>query len=439
MDELYIENVRCFHLRQSAPLSPITVLVGENSTGKTTFLALARIAWDLAQGNVHVDFNEEPFQLGTYDEIANYRGGKAGRAKSFMVGTITNIQKRAEPIVPGDTIEFRCRIVGAGAQPRVDTWTLCCDPYKVEISYDESNNMWELVLTTPSCTIPLPDMPWLGFRTSPIVPYLAELLPMLLEGSFSGRKKRKIADLIPVNELTMLQSMLHEFYYALGPRPYAFAPIRSRPQRTYDPFKDVPRPEGSHVPMILAKTFFASPALGHQLRTALDAFGKSSGLFSDVEIHRLGRKQSDPFQVQVKVAGPAFNLVDVGYGVSQVLPIVVDSLSEPEGTTFLLQQPEVHLHPSAQAELGTFLALLATQGKKRFLIETHSDYLLDRIRMDVRDGHVQPTDVSVLYFERERSEINIRTLRLDTDGNLLDVPSSYRQFFLREEQRFLGI
>jgi predicted ATPase len=97
-------------------------------------------------------------------------------------------------------------------------------------------------------------------------------------------------------------------------------------------------------------------------------------------------KKEGTTQLQVKIAGSGINLVDVGYGVSQVLPIIVDAIREPPRSTFLLQQPEVHLHPRAQAELGSFLGALAKQQQKRFIIETHSDYMIDRIRMDIRDG-----------------------------------------------------
>src|SRR5882724_7333327 len=87
MNRLSFEGVRCFHNAQACPIRPITLLVGENSSGKTTFLALARIAWDIAQGELSEDvFNEEPFLLGSYDQIASFRGGKAGRAKSFVIG-----------------------------------------------------------------------------------------------------------------------------------------------------------------------------------------------------------------------------------------------------------------------------------------------------------------------------------------------------------------
>jgi predicted ATPase len=91
------------------------------------------------------------------------------------------------------------------------------------------------------------------------------------------------------------------------------------------------------------------------LKSALKEFGSRSGLFEQIEVIRKGNKESDPFQIGVKSGGPTFNLVDVGYGVSQVLPILVDTLERSTGDeVFLLQQPEVHLHPRAQAELGSF-------------------------------------------------------------------------------------
>ena len=124
-----------------------------------------------------------------------------------------------------------------------------------------------------------------------------------------------------------------------------------------------------------------------------------------------------------------------------MLPIVVDAVRAPAGSTVLIQQPEVHLHPRAQAALGSLLLRLAKAEDKRFIVETHSDYLVDRARMEVRDGGgVTPEDVQIVYFDRkDGSTVDICPLELDDHGNLIDTPAGYRDFFLREEQRFLGI
>ncbi len=87
------------------------------------------------------------------------------------------------------------------------------------------------------------------------------------------------------------------------------------------------------------------------------------------------------------------------------------------------------------------MALLAKQQQKQFLIETHSDYFVDRIRMDIRDGKngLQPEDVSLLYFERAKGTVKIHRLLLDKHGNIENAPAGYRKFILEEERRLLGI
>jgi hypothetical protein len=219
---------------------------------------------------------------------------------------------------------------------------------------------------------------------------------------------------------------------------FAFAPIRSSPRRTYDPVSTTPQPEGTHTPMFLALLAKSSPTEWSKFRNVLRSFGVHSGLFEQIEIIRKGRKDSDPFQVGIQMGGNLVNLVDVGYGVSQVLPILVETLQRiGKDQTFLLQQPEVHLHPRAQAELGTFFAHQATRGS-RFMVETHSDFLVDRVRMEVRNGTIKPGHVSLLYFERSESGAAIHPLELDAHGNIVNPPDGYRQFFLDEERKVLG-
>ena len=174
------------------------------------------------------------------------------------------------------------------------------------------------------------------------------------------------------------------------------------------------------------------------LHDELVHFGRASGLFSDIKVRSHGKQMSDPFQLQVKVrSGSYANIMDVGYGVSQSLPILVDVRSERQ-CVFLLQQPEVHLHPRAQADLAELFVESYRKNRNRFLIETHSDYIVDRIRILVRTGSVKPEDVSILYFEPVGNSVKIHNLALDKHGNLRDAPDGYRDFFVRETDRLLG-
>ena len=185
------------------------------------------------------------------------------------------------------------------------------------------------------------------------------------------------------------------------------------------------------------------------LKRGLEKFGDESGLFDEVRVRSFGRSDGDPFQIQVrKHSGPKSrrrkgswrNLIDVGYGVSQALPVLTELLRPDAPLVFLLQQPEVHLHPQAQAALGTLFCQVAAGGRQ-LVAETHSDYIIDRVRMDVRDQttRLKPEDVSILYFEPRDLDVKIHSIRIDGAGNVLDAPPGYRKFFMEEMRRSIGL
>ena len=78
---------------------------------------------------------------------------------------------------------------------------------------------------------------------------------------------------------------------------------------------------------------------------------------------------------------------------------------------------------------------------RQLIVETHSDHLIDRIRMDIRDGatELKPEDVSILFFERQEIDVRIHSLTLDELGNVNGAPPGYRQFFMNEMQRSLQL
>ena len=207
-------------------------------------------------------------------------------------------------------------------------------------------------------------------------------------------------------------------------------------------------PEGSDVPMLLMRLEETQIEEWEELKQHLTEFGKNSGLFQNIKIKKLGNSLSDPFQLQFKVRGPTSNIIDVGYGVSQVLPILVQILppslsgfsrsSHRLPTYSLLQQPEVHLHPKAQAEFTTMLIKSSSNSNRSFLIETHSDYMIDRARIEIRKGNIKPDEVSLIYFEPKRNIVNVHNIRFDKMGNMTGVPQGYRDFFLKESKRLMG-
>jgi predicted ATPase len=134
------------------------------------------------------------------------------------------------------------------------------------------------------------------------------------------------------------------------------------------------------------------------------------------------------------------NIIDVGYGVSQVLPILVETVFNREAGMFLFQQPEVHLHPKGQAELGSFFVDFASTKNKYVMIETHSDYIIDRIRSEIVRRKLDPDKfLSLLYFDRDDLETWISKIRVGEEGQIQNPPEKYRKFFLDESLRVMGL
>lgn len=447
-------NVRCFQGTQRGRLRPITLLVGENSTGKTTFLGCYSVlhqAFDRLDIAGALDFNEEPFAMGSFRDIARSRRGPGGHLKEFRIGlTIDPAPSRR---IPSHTV-FATFIEGV-SQPVTSS---------LRFEFD-SQGFLELQRLTGGTVVQVPD-----HRVETDIPFgdAVFVLDDLVRLSVEERQWPREADLYLQPVSNYLRSLIarHEatdgrprgsgvervdFWPPMLLPPIPIAPLRSKPKRTYDPVRETTSPDGEHIPMLMMRLNRTELSHWDSLHDDLVAFGREAGLFSDIKVKRHGRQMSDPFQLRVKVrTGPHANIVDVGYGVSQSLPILVDVMTAGEsdrgagrgrgakGRSFLLQQPEVHLHPRGQAELANLFIEAFKKRGHRFLIETHSDYIVDRVRISVRKGLLKPDDVSVLYFEPTGNAVTIHNLTLDEHGNLRDAPAGYRDFFVRETDRLLG-
>ena len=440
MLKLKLTNVRCFADPAPVRIAPLTILVGENSTGKSSFLALQRATLDLIGGQGDVNFNKDPFFLGAYDQIAHYRGGRGGRADFFEIGIRNTVKDPGKTKRKPNNLEanYTARFVKRGSQPELSHINFRCGRHAIEIAFNH-DQVPSIKINTPSWSGTIPEQVWRYIPVSPRFLLGEATGYFYLLREIARRERIKNFSLSKEDALVLSgywNSALEPFFIS----SFSIAPVRTKPERTYDPIDDTPRSAGSHVPMLLAKTRFTDRERWEAVKNTIDRFGQKSGLFKEISLKTLGHSDSDPFQIMIKIFGPRSNLIDVGYGVSQVLPIVTDIIMEDRARFYLLQQPEVHLHPRAQAELASFFGEIVTNTKSKIMVETHSDYIIDRIRMDVRDKkRLKPEDVSILFFERTGRDVEIHSIGLDKQGNLLNVPKSYRSFFLTEEARFFGL
>ncbi|HET7238715.1 MAG TPA: DUF3696 domain-containing protein, partial [Terrimicrobiaceae bacterium] len=111
---------------------------------------------------------------------------------------------------------------------------------------------------------------------------------------------------------------------------------------------------------------------------------------------------------------------DVGIGISQVLPVLVMAYGS-RGKLLAMEQPEIHLHPSLQAELGdVFIESALGERRNTFILETHSEHLILRLLRRMREGKLSADDISVLYVQPVGAGSQVLQIRVDEDGDFID-------------------
>lgn len=440
MKEITLENFRCFHTRQVARLAPLTLLMGDNGTGKTSFLAMIRALWDCVYGHRIPNFKEKPFDLGSFVEVAHRQNERNRPASTFKAGL---------QIAEGLQGHFEFAEKNAALVP-VKT-CLGDNGAWIEESHDSDGTPRIYVRTSRGIW----GVPRIADTQGSVMSLLTSRrsLPLIAPEMFYPEYLGKTTNLSPLDgspDFSQKDFQLTAGFRLLGfesdeNRPFASAPVRSIPRRTHDLASLTSDPEGVAIPTLLARLAWNNDHVWKNFKRKLEQFGSNAGIFDEINVKHLGKSASAPFQIQVsmygkKRKGPKQNLIDVGYGISQILPTLAELLLPSDSRMALLQQPEAHLHPRAQAALGSLFCEIAGRGRQ-LVIETHSDHLMDRVRMDVRDGkaNLKPEDVSILFFERNDVSVQIHSIRLDEEGNILDAPQSYRRFFMEEITRSLGL
>ena len=414
-----IKDTRCFAGHQTVELAKVTLLVGENSTGKSTFLgclnALASIVGLQDLNDQTNYFNRTPFLMGSFENIVR-RGCASFGVGLGMRGDCFHRMK----------IEFDA---GSGSQPRESKIYMQLNnppnPTKggneltiTRLVIPGENERWLFAGPGFEFELPQAELSYTQFTTWLSRSARYGLLPF--NGDPSQLKRRTVREGLGT-ELAAFTKFVNFFRHQFctldtPPSICAIDPKGMVRQRYYD-----------SDPLGVQE--------GHADLDAINLIAPELGLFQSIDLREHGPHQ---FEVLVNVSGEVHNLADVGFGVTSLLPLLSSLLHAPTNTMFLLQQPEIHIHPSGQAKLVELLA----NSDHRFVIETHSDHLVDWARILVTESTLRVSDVSIVYFERIENEsrsTRVHQLSLDGKGNLRGQPRNYRQFFSQETSRLLGL
>ena len=437
---LFIDNFRGFS-NTYVPILDVNFLVGENSTGKTSFLGLLKL---IASQRVmfHHDFGDEDVNFGNFRDMVS---AHSEDRSYFTVGIAQEVSKRDDGKDVGFTAALLTYEEHEGL-PRLSRFTATLNDREISLKFAGRRVWYRATKAIFSPDMGIDDvvrstMPrWVREHHAPTENKYQELL--LPEGM-----DRTLGLVFPLSWIlnkiagdAVKKSNSPPLLGAdFGPDLVWVAPIRTKPRRTYDELRMEFSSEGLHTPYLIRKILTSKSDTSRFLRF-IKKVGGASGLFQSVKIRSFGDDVTAPFEVDIVLDEKALNLNTVGYGVSQSLPVLVEMLWRVPGSWFAVQQPEVHLHPRAQAALGDVLFELAVTENKRFLIETHSDFTIDRFRLNYKRQSSGKPSSQILFFERRNKRNVVKAIKIGKRGELASAqPSGYRKFFLKEELRLLGV
>ncbi|WP_212626437.1 DUF3696 domain-containing protein [Pseudomonas sp. PP3] len=178
----------------------------------------------------------------------------------------------------------------------------------------------------------------------------------------------------------------------------------------------------------------APPTLMRQVEAWMQYFFPGCG----IEVTPIARMNAVSLGIRTSAETDYHRPVNVGFGLTQVLPIIVAILSANENDLILIENPEVHLHPAGQALMGSFLAMAAGAGSQ-IILETHSDHVLNGIRRAVRKKVLTQSQVALHFFRPSTPELDqVVSPQLDASGNVDFWPEGFFDQFDKDMNHFAG-
>ena len=442
LESIHLENFKAFRLLDSLDIRPITILCGTNSCGKTSILQsilLAKQTLETRRFGQTLLLNGKYTHLGMFENIVfekksqnevvlqfscfwskdavdevldpqrpifpmrfiidhlfSEKHSRMDHAKYIFTYTITfrlgpkrSSRTHLKPVLVSAfdvTSEVRVPNHATVAGPRVSLTNVHKDEYSATWSNIRSHD------------------PRSGEGVARV--RFSNLLPYSIEFPDPGKRRRRPASMNMWLFSAVLENTFASYRY--------IGPLREEPSRRYiyeDEVIDIGL-KGENAPYLCLVDYdrkiercylfdnesssFRTPAEPIKLGEALTAWLETMSItrFRPTSSHGIVYLSLE----SASSSGTIVNIADVGFGVSQVLPIVLEGLRMPTGHTLILEQPEIHLHPQLQMQMADYLISLALSGK-RVIVETHSDHIVNRlVHRIVQDTQHNYNDLISIYF-----------------------------------------
>lgn len=475
-----VQNFMGFEDSSWIELRPITLLFGRNSSGKSALiralLLLRQSLESVPGGDALVFVRDDGLDLGDYSELVidhdiskdmsfwfriqlSRRDGDYYLERTldamnyFTVSNLIPVEERPGEQILTVRLIFGQSIQGVTELKGVDIYAsngdliLRADKRHTGTSNDSGGSLWTVATDFFDPSAQEPDSPFPNlwqhvefFTQKGFLPGIRpeqNIFKEIEEDTSSENAASALGDNFQ-NIWIILRGIRRAISIFLEQLDY-LGPLRSAPQRFYYVAgQGYGSPErGKNFVRNLTKADWPSiENINHWLKVAgtpyrlqLQPLDERKRLY---ELRLLERMEDNPGELSV-------NIREVGFGITQMLPIIAQAVLAKPGDTLIVEQPELHLHPRAQTELGNLFIAIAQKGVRCF-IETHSEHLLLRLQKQIAKttaGHIDatitgqmllPSQVAVYFINRKEKSIVTR-IEIGPYGDLLSTPDGFEDFF----------
>lgn len=464
LKSISLENYKCFKGKTDIEIAPLTVLCGVNSSGKSSILKsllMLKQSYENTEATNQMTFNGNYVDNGSFLEIISEDPIKKSFTLSnqFVIEKLDSSSGTKEYTLYRDLYRlfYNSNITKFEITNSIDVIASdgFVNPNKINKFFIEIKiYIEERLLMISSVTLikypsenkysivckNIPDVSGKieSFYIDSCKCYFSGMtLNSIYKNKIDDKKKVFIPSIVTIFKLVSSQYSLINY----------IAPLRENPKRTYVLDRDIASVgiSGENTALLLKKVYdnntigILAPPIEDFNDTFFDVVSKNKFhtllqswmSYLGLGIIELDDRQQDIIKINVN----KHNISDVGFGVSQSLPILVEGLSMRTKQTLLLEQPEIHLHPKMQMRIADFLLSLAMQDKQ-VIVETHSDHLINRLVRRALESNRFYDKIQIYFIDKNDDGFSFKEdITIDpVDGAICENENFFYQFASETEK-----
>ena len=421
IDKLTISNFKGIAEKTEFEIKPLTLFIGPNSSGKSSCIhALAALAQTvkLASTRLPIVLDDEYAQvhLGRFIEVIHSKS----YADSIEIGVSLNksgvrvkLDKDNDLINENDSIQA---VYSYKSTKRTQDITIEKAEFNIgskNLTFRRTSADYSIRLNSKLLSPKAKHQSGLKLSFSPLSTDENKLTV--------ASDKEEVFDAFILNE-SITDLIIGELRKTLYLGPFRQAPLRRYPTRGSSPSEVGAQGEA-------AVTLLANESVQSKVRTHINEVSEwisELGLAKKVEVSRVGN--SDLFDVQVTLNDDAtLPIADLGYGMSQILPVLVQCSFAQKGSVLLFEQPELHLHHLAARKLATVLAKIAKKKNLRIIAETHSEDLFLQVMSELNNKNIKPDDVIAYEVSRLEGKSNFNKIIINEEDGKFECENPWKR------------